>query len=175
MKNKAINVPQAPQKGNYLITGVSYELHNGKPMPMAEVIFQGFGWTKPDYKPRVIRLRGLYNKSSLGPKEQFPQQDIQSLYLHQLIITDKIEKPDFKDPNKTIYALIWDVIKPDGYDQAIQQETELLNDVLQQDQNDALDANELLIDEYERQFGIKMIEDEINLTEFENQESERLN
>ena len=148
-----------PQIGMYQVLKAYDEMHNGKPTPIAEVIFKQFSWAKFDYKVRKIRLRSLYNSSSVGPKEQYPSD---SLYLHYLLIHDMFEMEDPKNPQKKLYAVNWEVSKPDNYDALIMEEDELAADFIIQDSSIALNlellANELLYDEIERSIAYELTE-----------------
>jgi len=160
---------QAPQLGTYQVLNVYYEIHNGKPTPVADVIFKGQNWTKFDFRPRKLRLRALYNISSLGPKEQFKKDNIQSLYLHMIEIINKIEQPDPKDPIKMIYSLEWCATKPFNYEQLIQQDMEFEGDFILQQQADALHEAELCTIEMEDLITQQNLDDELaTLEEDEN-------
>ncbi|HKG07187.1 MAG TPA: hypothetical protein VKB19_12045 [Pedobacter sp.] len=165
--------PQAPQLGIYQVLNAYYETHNGKLTPIADVIFKGVGWTKFDYTPLKLRLRGLYNKSSVGPKDQFRQDNIQSLYLHLISITNKIEHADPKDSTKMIYSLEWEAMKPSNYDELIQQDIEQEGDFILQQQADDIHDAELLVIEMEELIALQNLEAELGLSDEEdsNQDS----
>ena len=118
-------------------------MHNGKEVPMADAIFMGLGWSKFDFKPRTIRLQGLYNTSSIGPIELFPKEYIKSLDLHMIQIIDLIERPHPLNETKMQYLVRWDAYKPSNYDELIQEDMEILGDTLLNDAIEAANLEEL--------------------------------
>lgn len=148
---------KSPKIGRYQVLKAYNEMHNGKVTPVAEVLFMEFGWTKFSNKVSKIRLRSLYNKSSDGPKEQYP---IQKLYLHYILINDMYETTDQDNPNKIHYNVLWKVVKPENYDEIIQEENEITADFVQQDETAGFNMNlleaECLSDDVELALFIEM-------------------
>ncbi|AMQ01722.1 hypothetical protein AY601_4902 [Pedobacter cryoconitis] len=119
---------QAPQIGRYQVLKAYNEMHNGKETPVAEVLYMQFNWTEFDTKIRKVRLRSLYNSNSEGPKQDFP---IDKLYLHYLLINEMHETNISEKPQ---YCVKWEVIKPDNYNELIEEDNEIAADFLLCDQ-----------------------------------------
>lgn len=107
---------QTPKTGLYDVLSISTELHNGKLTPVAEVCFKELEWNKFSSDIHTIRLRGLYNPSSIGPKDEFPYEQLQYLYIHIKAMEIKINP---KNPSKQLYTVIWEVIEPLGNDEYV--------------------------------------------------------
>jgi hypothetical protein len=135
--------PQGLQLGTYQIQNAYIEMHNGKQVPMATAIFMGLGWSKFDFQPRTIRLQGLYNSSSIGPKESYPKDNIQSLNLYMVQIMDLVARPNPLNELKMQYLVRWDAYKPSNYDELIQEEMEIFGDILINDDIEAANLEEL--------------------------------
>ena len=95
--------PQRLQVGTYKISNIYY-LNGDNRMPIAIATYKGPNWYKSDLKPRHIKLQSLYNTSSIGPKLEFPAEDLPNccLYINELNI--------ISEPNaKTKFSVEWNV------------------------------------------------------------------
>lgn len=135
-------IARKPQIGRYKVLKAYYEIVNGKRSPVAEVIYMEFGWTKFDFKVRKVRLRSFYNKCSVGPKDEYP---IENMRNHFLLIHDMYEQVHPTDSTKIQYCVLWGVDKPADYEESIQQEEELAMDFVIQ--NEVMAINQANLNE----------------------------
>lgn len=120
---------QAPQIGTYQVLDIYSELQNGQTVIMADVIYKGPNWSDFDRIPRQLRLQGLFNKSSIGPKEEFKGANIANLNHHLITITNKVE-----DHENQKYSIEWEACKPANYKDLLQEEMDRIADQYEQDQ-----------------------------------------
>lgn len=154
---------QSPQIGLYQILNVHRELHNGKPV-IAEVIFKAPNWNNFDFTPRKLRLIGLFNKSSTGPKEEFKGTNSSNLKYYFINIITKME-----DHEQKKYSIQWEVYKPVNYDDLLQEDMDRTADL--HEQGEGVFDIELYTIEMEKQVFDQNL---INEIDYENQESNEL-
>lgn len=122
--------PQTPNIGIYQIFEVSSEIINGRLTYFADALYAEPSWKKFSPNSSTIRLTGLYNPSSIGPKEFYKPVDLLFCFIH---ILEKNVMVDPLDTTKTIYQMIWEVTKPDNYDQLVEERECLKADFLMMD------------------------------------------
>jgi len=125
---------QAPQIGTYQVLDIYSELGNGQTVIMADVIYKGPNWSDFDRIPRQLRLQGLFNKSSIGPKEEFKGANIGNLNHHLIIITNKIEDHENKK-----FSIEWEAYKPINYNDLVQEAMDRIADSFE-NQYDPMDT-----------------------------------
>lgn len=118
-----------PKVGSYFILDAFNKICNGVMMPVATVKFRDFSWSKFGDNEYEIRLQGLYNRSSEGPKT------IGALDLIFHIVNIR-EMEEFKDPQNStriIRRIIWDAEKSNDYNTFMENRADALEDFDQVD------------------------------------------
>jgi hypothetical protein len=99
---------QAPEVGTYKVITTYNESFNGKTMPVAEVYFMPPNSTTYHKDIIKIRVRGLYNEKSNGPKKQFP---IDKLINEELQIVAMHTHINDMDPANKSYSIDWNIVE----------------------------------------------------------------
>lgn len=131
--------------GLYLFNDVIFERHNGKSVPV------GFGFHKTESSPSFgnnefkVRLRSLYNQSSVGPKEMVPPSQLPKYIIHVM----KLEViPSLENPAKPFHKVTWDVIIDEAHQDLIDTLSAIAMDFILQEEQEQEFSNQLLCDEY---------------------------